>query len=165
MRHTVKILALATLFASAGAAHAGTVDVSFIEPDKFVDAGRGLWDVEQTTKTLAEYFKRYAKQLPEGQALKVEVTDVDLAGELRPTRGAQEIRVLRGRADWPRISLRYSLTEGGRVLRGGESKVDDMSYMMHPLRGGQTHDALAYERRMLDAWFRQTIVGTPVASR
>lgn len=164
MRTFPASFALLAIVAAVGAAQAGTVDVSFVEPDKFVDAGRASWDIKQTTETLADHFKGYAKRLPATQALKVEVTDVDLAGELRPTRDAHEIRVLRGRADWPRITLRYSLTENGRVLRSGEAKVDDMSYMMQPLRG-HAGTALAYERRMLDEWFKDTIVGMPVASR
>lgn len=164
MRKLPASLALLALVAAIGAAHAGTVDVSFVEADKFVDAGRSSWDIKETTDTLADHFKAYAKRLPANQTLKVEITDVDLAGELRPTRAAQEIRVLRGRADWPRIQLRYTLSENGRVLRSGESKVDDMAYMMQPLRS-HAGSALAYERRMLDDWFKDTIVGTPVAAR
>lgn len=164
MRPLPACFTLLAIVAAAAAAQAGTVDVSFIESDKFVDAGRSSWDIKETTDTLADHFKTYAKRLPANQTLKVEITDIDLAGELRPTRAAQEIRVLRGRADWPRISLRYTLTENGRVLRSGEAKVDDMAYMMQPLRG-HAGSALAYERRMLDDWFKDSIVGTPVASR
>ena len=153
--HTRAFVMVAALLTVA-AAQAGTVEVRFIEPDKFLDAGRGPWDIERTTQSLIEVFKRYEKKLPEGQTLKVEVTDVDLAGDLRPAGMAGEVRVLRGRADWPRISLRYTLSESGRVLRSGETRVDDMSYMMSPLRGRSAED-LAYERRMLDRWFAETV--------
>lgn len=157
-------LLLAATLVAPGAVHAGTVDVSFVEPDKFVDAGRGSFDIGQTTQVLGDHLKTFANQLPQSQTLKIEVTDVDLAGELRPTRMASEVRVLRGRADWPRISLRYTLSENGRVLRNGESQINDMAYMTQPLRS-HVNDALAYERRMLDQWFRDTIAGTPVATR
>jgi hypothetical protein len=158
MRSLLKItIPLLTAVAMAQAAQAGTVDVSFIEPANFSDAGRSSWNVEHTTKSLAEVFQAYGKKLPDGQALKFEVTDVDLAGEMRPSRRGDDIRVLRGRADWPRVDLRYTLTENGRVLRSGEAKIADMAYLQHSLRGNSS-EALAYERRMLDRWFAETFV-------
>jgi hypothetical protein len=59
---------------------------------------------------------------------------------------------MRGRADWPRITLRWSID--GATPRSGEAVVQDMAYLQHippALSGG----ALVYERRMLDDWFRQ----------
>jgi len=50
--------AIAALVGLAGAAHAlGTVEVKFVEPDKFTDAGRGAHDLDETTKALAAHFQ------------------------------------------------------------------------------------------------------------
>lgn len=153
---TVAVAAAATLaLGSPGVAHAATVDVTFVEPAKFADAGRGSFETERTTKALAEIFQTYGKRLPASQALKIEVTDVDLAGEMRWSRAANEIRVLRGRADWPRMELRYTLTENGRVLKSGEARLSDMTYLQHSL-GPRYREPLGYEQRMIDEWITAT---------
>ena len=85
---------------------------------------------------------------------KVEVLDVDLAGSTRPSRrGGFDLRVVRGKGDWPRISLRYTLEEDGKPVRSGEEAVEDMDYT-HGLVGYRKSVPLYYEKRMLDKWFR-----------
>ena len=144
--------------ALASAAHAaGTVEVKFIEPDKFSDAGRNTWDRERTLAAFSEQLQSLGQSLPDGQALRLSVTDIDLAGELRPSRNGSEIRVLRGRADWPRVTLRFELLEGGRTLKSGEAKVSDMAYQQQSL-GAHRNDAYGYEMRMLERWFKDTLV-------
>jgi hypothetical protein len=66
------------------------------------------------------------------------VTDVNLAGDLRQTRRGDEVRVLKGGADWPTLDLRWTLTGDGRTLASGQDRLSDMGYLQHPLRGG--HD-------------------------
>jgi hypothetical protein len=162
-KQVIRLAALAAIGA-VSAAQAGTVDVKFIEPQKFSDAGRGSWNIEQTTKSLAQLLQAYGKKLPEGQALKIEVTDVDLAGEMRFTRHGDDVRVTRGRADWPRIELRYTLSDGSRVLKSGEARIADMAYQQHALHGSYRDEAYGYEHRMLDRWFAETFP-TTTASR
>jgi hypothetical protein len=71
----------------------------------------------------------------------------------------RDTRVLRGRADWPSIQLRYTLREGDKVLKSGEDRLTDMNYLMHSLRA--SHDSpLPYEKRMLDHWFRDRILAS-----
>ncbi|MBL8360024.1 MAG: DUF3016 domain-containing protein [Rubrivivax sp.] len=154
---SVAVVAAATLaLGGPGIAHAATVDISFVEPAKFVDAGRGTFETERTTKALSEIFQTYGKRLPASQALKIEVTDVDLAGDMHWSRAAvNEIRVLRGRADWPRMELRYTLTENGRVLKSGEARLSDMTYLQHSL-SPRYREPLGYEQRMIDEWMTAT---------
>ncbi len=94
-----------------------------------------------------------APYVSDGQTLKVDVLDVDLAGEVRPGARAWDVRVLRGSVDWPRITLRWSLEGAGQTSRSGEAVVQDMAYLTRiapPLAG----TSLVYERRMLAEWFR-----------
>ena len=157
MRRT---LALIALLAAATAASAGTVEVKFIEPDKFTDARDGMHSREDVLKTLEDRLKQLGgKKLPPSQTLQVEVLDIDLAGDAFPRVALRDTRVLRGRADWPRMHLRYTLREGDKVLKSGEDRLADMNYLMHSLRASQD-GPFPYEKRMLDNWFDERIVAS-----
>lgn len=150
MRRALIVLAC---MASA-AAVAGTVEVKFNKPESFTDVRDNLLRREQVLASFEDRLKSLgAKGLPAGQTLQVEVLDIDLAGEIWP-RTASEVRVLRGRADWPRMQLRYSLREADRVIRSGEDQLSDMNYMMSSLHIASS-GPYAYDMRMLDNWFRE----------
>ena len=154
MRRTLILIAA---LASA-AATAGTVEVRFIDPDKFADARDSVHSREDVLKTLEERLKQLgAKKLPASQTLQVEVLDIDLAGDAFPRVALRDTRVLRGRADWPRMHLRYTLREGDKVIKSGEDRIADMNYLMGSLRASQD-SPLPYEKRMLDTWFDERIV-------
>jgi hypothetical protein len=61
---------------------------------------------------------------------------------------------MRGRADWPRITLRWSLEGAGQAPKSGEAVVQDMAYLQR-LPPKMVDTALVYERRMLHDWFKQ----------
>jgi hypothetical protein len=143
------LLALAAVPATA----AGRVDVNFVEPETFGDVGWGSVDRERNLQVLAQHFQALAARLPDTQTLRVEVLDVDLAGEPRP--GAiQDFRVVRGGADWPAITLRYVLDDRGSVLASGEERVTDMNYLFSRTVGSD-HGPLPYERRLIQRWFQE----------
>lgn len=151
LRFTLAALAML----GCGAAWAGA-SVTYVEPDKFADMPFSPVDREHILKDLSEHFAKLGKLLPAGQELKVEVTDVDLAGRLDYTRrSGNEIRILRGMADWPRMELRYSLVQDGAVLKSGDAKLSDMTYMEHA-RMINANDSLRFEKQMLDDWFAKT---------
>ena len=152
---------LCAIAAAAAPARAASVDVSFPHPERYLDAGIVGWDETANLRTLAACLQALGRHhLPAGQALKVEVLEVDLAGTRYSTpRGP--IRIARGGADWPRITLRYILLDHGRVLRQGEETVADMNYANH-IRDRYASGPLGAEKRMLDRWFR-TRFGEPRA--
>lgn len=160
-RATATLAALTLLIACAlPAAAAGRVEVSFVEPEKFADAGRSVVDRERTLKTLTDYLQALGSQLPDGQTLRLEITDLDLAGNVEPFgwRGTNDVRVMRGRADWPHMYLRFKLLAQDRELKAGEAHISDLSYM-YSLRGRDNpQDALAYEKHMVRRWFDETFV-------
>jgi hypothetical protein len=150
------VLALLALWLGVGAVHAaGTVQVSFVNPENFFDMRDRAYTVEASVKALEKVLIDTATPyVADGQTLKVEVLDVDLAGETRSGASALDVRVLRGRADWPRITLRWSLEGGGAAARSGQAVVQDMSYLQRlPPTLADTH--LVYEQRMLAEWFRE----------
>lgn len=168
MRKTlIPSLALAALAAStiAPVALAGSVEVTFThEATPFTDIGRSSHTQREALAALRQHFEALGKRLPDAQKLSIEVTDVDLAGEEHWTRHATDLRVLRGRADWPRIELKYTLTEGGRTLRQGSESIADMAYLFSS-HGIAPDKPYAYERRMIDRWFVDTLTRTQVATR
>lgn len=158
MRIARTLLTVAALAAGTLAQAAGSVQVSFDKPDEFVDIGHNRWDQERVLDQLREVFKGWGARLPDGQTLKVEVLDVDLAGRLQPRRG-DEIRVLNGRADWPRIKLRWTLGAGDRTLKSGEDDLADMAYLQ-TFGGLDRSLSLPYEGRMLERWFTERFGGS-----
>jgi len=157
------LLAFVITLASTAALAAGQVEVSFKPADQLSDVGRGL-DRERNVKALADHFKSLAARLPDGQRLTVEVLDVDMAGELRPMRRGDELRVMKGGADWPKLELKWSLTAGGQTVKSGQDRLADMAYLSHTLRGGET-SPVAYEARLIDRWFEASVLGAKADPR
>jgi len=132
----------------------GSVEISFADAPHYSDAGRGALERERTLNALADHLSRWAERLPDGQSLKLTVLDIDLAGELEHVPRWHEVRVLRGRADWPKITLRFSLQQQGRTVSEGLARLSDMAYEL----GRRNPDEFGHEKRMLDRWFATTIL-------
>jgi len=157
MRQMTRTLLAAAALLSATAAWAD-VSVTFVKPEDYADVPRNAIDRERTLKEFSDYFASLNKKLPPGQDLKIEVLDIDLAGRLYPRRnGADDIRILRGGADWPHMHLRYTLEQDGKVLRSGDEQLSNMAYEMR-LNRYSDGDPLRYEKQMLDDWFDKSIV-------
>lgn len=151
--HVVGVAVSAAIFATAAQA-AGTVAVTFVEPDKFTDIRDNFVSSEHHLQVLKRHFEAAAAPyVADGQTLKIEVLDVDLAGDTKFSVRLNNPRVLRGRADWPRIQLRYALEAPGQAARSGEARVQDMAYLDR-FAGLPLDTSLRYERRMLDEWFK-----------
>ena len=147
---------LAALALAAGSSAWAGVQVTFDNPDDYSDVPFSSRDREQVLAGLANHFTWLGKSLPPGQDLRIEITDVDLAGREDPARrGAFDVRVMTGRADWPRLRLRYTLEQHGKVIASGNAYLSDMSYLQH-INRYSSNDALRYEKRMIDDWFKNT---------
>ncbi|MDQ1924871.1 DUF3016 domain-containing protein [Massilia pseudoviolaceinigra] len=151
------LAAVMALPASAATAGTAVATVTYAEPDRFTDVPFTPWERERVLKQLTAHFDKLAASLPPGQEFKVEVLDLDLAGQTKPNfRGGQDLRVMNGGADWPHIHLRYSISEGGKVLKSGEEKLSNMQYL-HRMNSYGNNELLRYEKQMLDDWFKQTV--------
>jgi hypothetical protein len=151
----------ASVLVAAGAASAATVSVTFVQPDKFTDAGysrgrateRELADLQ---KDMQQHLQRLADgKLAASDTLQVEVLDIDLAGDFETNRLSRfsDIRVVRDIAS-PRITLRYSGKLGDRVVTGPEEQLSDMNFLWGHNRYS-SGDRLRYEKPMLDRWFEK----------
>lgn len=161
LRHSlVAGLLVAAGFAS-DLASAANVSVTFVQPEKFTDAGfsRGRAterDLAELQQEMQQHFQRLAdRKLAAGDTLTIEVLDIDLAGDFEPHRLARmsDVRVVRD-VTIPRMTLRYTLKQGDRVVTGSEEQLSDMAFLWTHNRysGG---DRLRYEKPMLDAWFEK----------
>ena len=139
----------------AGLAQAGTAVVAYDHPERFTDIGPAR-DLPMVEKTLTNHLEALATtQLPVGQTLRLTITDIDLAGEIPPaSRRWHDVRVMGRQADWPRISLRYSLHDGTHVLAEGSETLSDMAYLDHSAYV-RSQGPLPYEQRLLSDWFKR----------
>lgn len=147
-------LALVLLAASASASAAATV--TYVSPDKMTDVPRYKGDRESMEEELRDHINKLSAKLPAGQELKVEILDIDLAGEVFPRVAIRDVRVYKGLADWPHIYLRYSIEQDGKVLRSGERHLTDSNYLTGFNHYGS--EIYAHEKQLLDDWFRKDIV-------
>lgn len=157
LRHSL----VAGLLVAAGCAAAADVSVTFVQPETFTDAGssRGRAtqrELAELQQEIHEHLQRLAdRKLAASDTLNIEVLDIDLAGSFEPHRLARlsDVRVIRDVAS-PRITLRYTLKQGDRVVTGPEEQLSDMSFLLSHNRY-MSGDRLRYEKPLLDAWFEK----------
>jgi hypothetical protein len=156
----LRLVAAGLVVLSAGSASAG-VTVAYSHPEKFPDMPFSPTDRERVLGDLTDYLVSLGKRLPPDQELRLTVLDLDLAGTIRHSfRGREDLRVVRGGADWPRMVVRYELVSNGQVIAQGEDKLADMAYTDRINRYGDG-DTLRYEKRMIDDWFTKKFAARP----
>ena len=134
-----------------------TVDVAFVNPEKFADASNQRWEMQGTLDAIAQHMKRTGdRYIAPNETLKIEVLDLDLAGWARfAGRAPNDSRVVRGGADFPTMKLRYTL-QSPQGAKSGEADISDMTYQNHGLTTRGASEPYYYEKRMIDDWFRST---------
>jgi Protein of unknown function (DUF3016) len=146
------------LWIGSMAANAATT-VTFVAPEKYVDMPFSYYEKDRVKAELKEHFEKLGATLPAGEDFKVEILNIDLAGERDHRPGApMDLRILRGGADWPRIEVRYSVESQGKVLTSGTTNISDMNYLQ-TFNQYSRNDFLRYEKRMIDKWFKNSVMG------
>jgi hypothetical protein len=154
-KQTTRALIAGLALLASSAAWAGT-EVHFTKPDQFTDVPFDPQEREEVLKELSQHFEKLGALLPPGQSLKIDVTDVDLAGRENPSlRAGQDIRVMNGRVDWPRLRLHYVLEKDGKVISSGNAALSDMSYLTR-INPYFSNEKLRYEKLMIDDWYTDT---------
>lgn len=151
----VAVLAASSLFASDKDAQPTNVVVTFHEPEKFTDArSRFASDTDQGyLDIINEHLQKAAgRRLAPGQKLEITINDVDLAGDFLPVRPQMDqIRIIKD-VYIPRVSLTFKLIDAdGKVLKEGERKLSDMSFMSNASLIGR-NEPLFYDKTMLTEW-------------
>src|SRR5688572_25321075 len=137
------------------------VEVTFSNAEDFTDAAdaqRGSdYGRDANLAELKAHLERRANAyVPAGQKLEVNITDVDLAGEIEPWRSpqAQDVRIIKDIYS-PRIDLSYKLidTATGAVVKEATNKLRDLTFNMNLHANRQ--DPRLYEKALLDDWLRK----------
>jgi len=159
---TITLIALFAIISLQNTALAATSEITWTDYDKYRDIypsnneSRKFFR-ERTFKNFEKYFAKLAESLPEGQVLKIEVTDVDLAGDARFSGGIHRLRIVKD-IYFPRMKFSYQLVNAdGNEVVSAEVELKDMNFMFAI---GRTlkyrNDSLGYEKKMLDEWFKET---------
>ncbi|MDP5032030.1 MAG: DUF3016 domain-containing protein [Paraglaciecola sp.] len=113
---------------------------------------------EHTFAELQDYIVKLAEQLPQGQKLTLNVTNLDLAGQVWPAsfvglgHSTNDVRVVKN-IDIPRMSFSYTLTnKAGEIVQQAEVDLKDMAFMDRANRFFDSEN-LRYEKNMLKSWF------------
>jgi hypothetical protein len=148
------LFGLITACVFVGSACAGEAKVSWQELEKFTDI-RAANESQQgfQARIIKEFdliFVDLAKSLPDGYLLEVNVTDLDLAGEVNIAN--RDLRVVKS-VSLPRMRFTYTLkNDGNEVLASGKESLKDMGFMS----GSRTPSSMSsfpYEEKMLHDWF------------
>jgi hypothetical protein len=154
------------LLSTAPAAFAsdGQVTVEFVQPDKFTDVRDRQFasapDKNPNLHVLRKYMEeRPTRYLKAGQTLKIEFTDIDLAGDHRAQLDPQlsDVRLVTSLYP-PRIKLNFVLKDQmGAQIRAGQVDLRDLGFDTNST--GSLSESLRYEKRMLDKWLRKEFGG------
>lgn len=157
---TTTLLTLFTIVSLQNVAYAATSEVTWVDYEKYRDIYPNnnesrKYFRERTFKNFEKYFAKLAENLPEGQVLKIKVTDVDLAGDVLFSGGPHRLRVVK-EIYFPRINFSYQLVnaDGSEVI-ADEIVLKDMNFMIGS-NLKYRNDSLGYEKKMLDKWFKET---------
>ncbi|MGQ8364930.1 DUF3016 domain-containing protein [Glaciecola sp. 1036] len=142
-----------------------SVRIEWIEPKSFTDVRDRISSTEKYRRyvfnTIQKHFEKLTAELPAGYQLKMQVTDLDLAGDTRAGMSLfndpnmYDVRVIR-RIDIPRMQFSYELIDqAGEVLMSENVKLKDMGFLEGP-RSIRNDRPLYYEKKMLTDWFNST---------
>lgn len=147
---------LALLWAGAATAQ---VSVRFVAPERYTDAENRLGAGLSLRVTLGEIGRILEidgnRALHPGERLALEVLDIDLAGfEVPGAHVPFGLRVVRDGTP-PRFRLRYTLTDGRRLLLSGEETVTDPNFLLR--NPGFSNGTFDHERNLLRDWLQRRI--------
>lgn len=157
---TTTLLALFSVVSLQSTAFAATSEITWTDYKKYRDIDSGNESRkkyrEETFEHFEKHFAKLAEDLPPGQILKIDITDVDLAGDTH-IGGISRMRIIKD-IYYPRMNFSYQLiTADGTEVIAAEVSLKDMSFMMsRNLR--YSSDAIGYEKKMLDDWFNEAFV-------
>jgi DUF3016 family protein len=156
-------LAAALSLHAAGSA-APRTEVIFDHPEKFTDVKDSDLPTDKGRDAILANIRdflvhRTESMIPEGDKLTITFTDIDLAGDFEPWRGAQYDNVRIVKAIYPpAFKFTYSVTDpSGKVVREGSEDIRDMNFQFRVTIDAS--DPLHYEKDILDDWARAKLKG------
>jgi hypothetical protein len=140
----------------------GAVKIEWQDPSSFRDikTSSGIqsrYEARLFDTLTKELDKNAQRVLKDNQTLELVVTDLDLAGDMRPTFGATSVSELRIVKDLypPRMTFTYRVLEDSKVIMVGDEKLIDMNFLHHV--GMSKNNTAEYESKMLADWLKKTV--------
>tara|TARA_R110000868_G_scaffold59624_5_gene182968 strand:- start:2125 stop:2649 length:525 start_codon:yes stop_codon:yes gene_type:complete len=138
------------------------VEINWENPEKYRDVRPTMESRikfrEHTFEQIEEYLQKLAAKLPDDQKLMLNVTNLDLAGQVWPAsfvgfgHSASDIRVVKS-IDIPRMNFTFKLVNtAGELIQEGDVELKDMAFMDRSNRFFNS-ESLRYEKNMLRSWF------------
>lgn len=159
-----------------GPALAETADTSVIQTtdkmqlqwhewDKFRDINEGRHDTatkfrERVFQQLGDTIAENAAQLPEGYILQMLVIDLDLAGDTsaQTRAGMSGVRVY-NRGFAPAMSFKFAVLDAQqKVVIDGAESIYNRNYLSSRAASSFRTDSLAYDKEIINSWFRDTLL-------
>lgn len=155
-------MASSLLLSSTQVLSQAQVEINWENPEEYRDVRPTMESRvkfrEHTFEQLQEYLQKLAEKLPDDQKLVLNVTNLDLAGEVWPAsfvgfgHSANDVRVVKS-IDIPRMSFTYKLMNTAEeLIREGDVDLKDMAFMDRSNRFFSS-ESLRYEKNMLKNWF------------
>jgi Protein of unknown function (DUF3016) len=140
------------------------IEVTFEHPENFTDVKDSNMPTDKGRDAILSRIRsflvsRTGTLLPAGDALRITFTDIDLAGDFEPWRGAQwdDVRIVKDIYP-PAFKFSYVVTEpSGRVVKQGTEDIRDLNFQTRMVL--DTSDTLRYEKDILGDWARSTLRG------
>ncbi|MGO2013037.1 MAG: DUF3016 domain-containing protein [Pseudoalteromonas sp.] len=158
--NTFKKVAMAIIIALPSFVHAGEAVVKWHDFNDYSDVRpsnepRGSYH-KHVAKSFEKHFTKLAAELPEGYKFNVEVTDLDLAGDVR-FGGMNDLRIVKP-IYFPRIDFSYSVTDkGGQLVSESDSvQLKDMGFMERIKMGRD--GAFYHDKRLITDWFEEELL-------
>ncbi len=137
-------------------------EVVFDHPDKFTDVKDDYFPTDRGRDGILEQIRScivaQAEYLvPDGYRLTMTFTDIDLAGDFEPWRGAQWASVRIVKAIYP-PAFKFSwavIDPSGKVVREGKEDMRVLEFEMTMTLDLQ--DPLRYEKAILEGWMRDNL--------
>jgi hypothetical protein len=146
-------------------AYSGEAEVKWQNFDEYSDVRPGSnWKKENYYNSVKrnheKTFRKLASKLPDGYVFSVEVTDLDLAGEVLLGNGngnSTEPRVMSSTYS-PKITLNYTVksNDGKVVSQDSNLKLKDMSYLDGIVM--RYKDSYYYDNKLIAEWFEDKLL-------
>jgi hypothetical protein len=155
-------LAAGALCATASFAATSRINVLFDHPENFTDVKDRAVPTDKGRDEILANIRAFVvdhadRILPPGDSLRITFTDIDLAGDFEPQRGAEwdDVRIVKSIYP-PAFNFTYTVTDAsGKVIKEGTEHIRDMTFDTRIVfdRG----DPLHYEKDVLDDWMRSNL--------
>jgi Protein of unknown function (DUF3016) len=138
------------------------IEVTFDHPENFTDVKDRALPTDKGRDEILYNIRAFVvdhadRILPAGDTLKITFTDIDLAGDFEPQRGARwdDVRIVKSIYP-PAFKFTYSVMDAsGRVVKEGSEHIRDMTFDTRITF--DRSDSLHYEKDMLDDWMRSNL--------